>query len=140
MLRDNKPIASDGITLISLVYFFIGILNIAVSMSIFTLLHPFLLDFSLTSRLLQYLPIFYTGIFYLLSGMLQMAISYGLCEMKTWAFITAIAEASANSIILTLTLYPLNNNSLIGAARLIINTIIAVYLICKFPRKRGKPK
>ena len=133
MYRKPNPI---GLDLISFAYFILGIINIFLGFSIFTSIHPILIDLSGFSRLLRHLSIVYSGASLIILGLLQIAISYGLSETKVWAFILALTESTANMIATVYTLLSAGDSAEASIIWLIINMIITVYLICRFPRKK----
>jgi len=125
-----------GLDLISFMYFILGIINIFSGCISLIFLQLILIDLSGLSRLFVHLSFIHSEILLILLGIFQITLSYGLAETKIWAFLLALIESTANIITAAYFLFPVNNLTVMSIMRLIINMIIIVYLICRFPHKK----
>ena len=68
------------------------------------------------------------------SSLIQILVAYGLWEMKPWAFILAILIELGYIISSLTNALPFMPSLSLGILSLILNMIIIIYLIIRFPR------
>jgi len=124
-----------GVSIIAILYIIAGILSLIGGILFVFAIQ--LLPFETTGISAIFLPLIQIplsliGIVYIAFSILQLIIGVGLLKMKTWAFILAILIVLFNTVSSVMTLpAALSTINIIG---LIINILIMLYLIMRFPR------
>jgi len=124
-----------GVSIIAILYIIAGILSLIGGILFVFAIQ--LLPFETTGISAVFLPLIQIplsliGIVYIAFSILQLIIGVGLLKMKTWAFILAILIVLFNTVSSVMTLpAALSTINIIG---LIINILIMLYLIMRFPR------
>jgi len=124
-----------GVSVIAILYIIAGILSLIGGILFVFAIQ--LLQFETTGMSVIFLPLIQIpfsiiGIVYIALSALQLITGIGLLKMKTWAFILAILITLFNTVSSVMTLpAALPTINIIG---LIINILIILYLIIRFPR------
>jgi len=73
------------------------------------------------------------GMVFIISSLIQLLVAYGLWEMKAWAFILAIL-IELGYIMSSMNVISFLPSPPLGTFGLILNMIVIIYLIIRFPR------
>jgi len=124
-----------GVSIIAIFYIIAGVLSLIGGILFVFAIQ--LLQFETTGISVIFLPLIQIpfsiiGIVYIALSALQLIIGVGLLKMKPWAFVLAILITLFNIVPSVMTLpAALPTTNIIG---LIINILIILYLIIRFPR------